>query len=172
MTKATSMMVLIAALVTTLGVRAAEVDLDKCKGDLKQLCKAFPELYWYASDACLRETSQAGGHPNKREEFVATHKAVVEKVAKLGKDDRAFVMARIKLHDPKEPDEYWVFDLKTTGARWVAQGGIKRMPSGNTLNLFERDLFMGSMKPFIDQALKAHAEGKDLAKEFPKAGQP
>jgi hypothetical protein len=150
------------------GAARAEVDLDKAKADLEKLCKVFPELFWHATDACLRETTTLGGHMDKKADFVPHHKAVVEKIAKLGKGEKSIVMARIKLFRPDDPDEHWLLDLKTTGQRWTAEAAIKRMPSGTTFDLFDGDIFMGSMKPYLEQGLKAYAEGKDFEQAFPR----
>jgi len=44
------------------------------KAAAEKLARIFPEFYWYASDAWLRETTRHGFcHPQKHDEFVNTN---------------------------------------------------------------------------------------------------
>jgi len=81
----------------------------------ERLAQIFPTLYWYASDACLRETTRHGfGHPQKRDEFVKSNKAVIEKFDEIESRGIKPCNIRLRLHDPESPDSV----LKQRNSHW------------------------------------------------------
>jgi hypothetical protein len=151
-----------------LPLAAAETELDQTRASLEKLGRVFPELFWHASDAWMRETTAAGGGQiSTKEEFIKAHKVDIEKIARLGKEATGYFMGRIKMHDPNEPDDFWLFDFALRAGRWTAHGGVKVIGK-RQLNLYEADLFTGSMKPYIEKGLQAYAEGKKFADVFPR----
>jgi len=139
--------------------------------------QAFPALYWYASDACLRETTRHRfGHPQKFDEFVKSYTADIEKFESL--ESRGGVrryQLRLRLHeaDSENSGEYWALEFAGSRNNWEPRSGYKYMNGKRVFDLFEDEYVvgvkaMGSMKPYFEKALAAYAAGKDLGTVFKK----
>jgi hypothetical protein len=144
------------------------------KADAAQLAQIFPALYWYASDACLRETTRHGfGHPQKYDEYVKSNKAIIEKLEEVPNQGRRLYTVRLRIGDSENPNEYWILELTGEGKRWEPKTGYKYMGGKEAFDLFKDESFagikvMGSMKPYFQKMLTAYSEGKDLSAVFKK----
>ena len=123
-------------------------------------------MYWYASDACMRETSHAPGQLGTPEEFAAANKASIRKVETGHTPNGDRLIAEIDLVDPKEPDEHFIFQFAYDDNRWKTHAAYKYFGSKRAFDLYERDFIMGSMKPYIQKGLDAFAEKKDYKKVY------
>lgn len=142
-----------------------------------KLAQTFPSLYWYASDACLRETTRHGfGQSQKHDEFTKENKAVVEHVQESRRESGSVLNVRLRLFAPESPGEYWIFELSRENTLWRPITGFKYFNGKQTFDLF-RDEFligvriMGSMKPYLDKALTAYSSGKSIQTVFTNSAQ-
>ncbi len=143
-------------------VSRGDTSTDTAKPQLDKLMTVFPSLYWYASDACMRETSRSGGQAQKHDDFVKDNRANVSKIEETDIKGSNVLKAEVRLLDPKEPNEHWIFEFVYTEGRWNAHTAYKYFGLKRTFDLYEADPFMGSMKPYIQRGLEAFAEEKDF----------
>lgn len=134
--------------------------------ELERLVKIFPSLYWHASNACMRETSRLGGQIEKHEDFVKRNRAVVRKLEEVEMAGRKVRKAELQLLDPDAPKEHWVFEFVYRDSHWSAYTAFKYPNKEERFELYEGDIFLGSMKPYIQKGIDAVAEGKDLESVF------
>lgn len=138
----------------------------------EKLAQVFPRLYWYSSDACLRETTRHGvGQLEIKDDFVKRNKAVIDRIE--GKEPQGGKQStiRLRLQDPKVPDEYWVLEFELKGNLWEPKTGYKYMNGKLAFDLFQDEYLagvkiMGSMKPYFQAALSAYSQGKDFSAVF------
>ena len=160
----------IVLLLTALAI-GQELPTD-AKTKLDSLLKELPSLHWYASDACLRETTRGrfDGHPQKYEDFVSENRASTEETLSVPKNGKNLPAARVRLTDPDNPKEYWIFVLVFEEGRWRVNSAHKHLGPGkaNVFDLFEGDIFMGSMQPYYEKVFRAYGEAKDYKTLFPR----
>jgi hypothetical protein len=136
-----------------------------------QLMKDFPSIYFYAGDACLRETTRDHvDFPQSYDEFVSQVKVSIDD---LKKEDHDNVKVRIRLQYPDDPDKYWLFELTGKNKQWKLLTALKFWNGKQDSDLFEDTYLagtkiMGSMKPYFEKVLKAYSEGKGISTVFPK----
>jgi len=75
------------------------------KTEVDKLAKALPSLYWYASDACLRETSRHGPQTLHYNKFVTSNRVDVQQSEATVINGKRGLLCRMALQDPKEPEE-------------------------------------------------------------------
>jgi hypothetical protein len=140
----------------------------------ERLLRVFPSLYWYASDAYLRETTRHGfGQPQNHDAFVKSTKAMFEGSKEVQSREGQQYEVRLRLFDPESPEECWILELARQGNVWTPKSGYKYFEGKPTFDLFEDEIFagiriMGSMKPYFERALAAYSEGKDFRVAFTK----
>ena len=121
----------------------------------------FPFMYWYASDACMRETSHAPGQLGTPEEFASANKASISKLETGRTPLGERPIAEVQLIDSKDPNEHFIFQCVYDDERWKTYTAYKYFGPKRAFDLYHGDMFMGSMKPYIQKGLDAFAEKKD-----------
>lgn len=140
------------------------------QAEAERLAKELPSLYWYASDACLRETSRHGPQTIKYDRFVNTNRGTIQKTTPVpGNPSR--VDYEIDLADSQDSKEHWVFEFGYDGQKWEAKSAYKYFGKERTFDLYSGDIFMGSMKPYVQKALDTFTRHGSLADAFPASGE-
>ena len=128
--------------------------------NIRKLALKFPSLYWHVADACLRETSKTGGFYGTPTEFASTNRVLIQSL----KPEGNAYQVTFKLHDPDEPEEYWIVELSGTADSWKVLTAWKYKGPVKSFDLLKADLFTGSMKPYFEKELDAYQRGKDFKK--------
>ncbi len=144
----------------SLQLMGADDNTQRAKSNLELLCRVLPEIFWYAGDMCLRETTTLGGHINKREEFVAAYKAEILGVERKDEGGKIAYYGKVKLHDPNDRQRYWIFEFVHRGQSWEAILGQKHNGNDAPMDIYKADGSMGSMKPYVEKGLAAFKDSK------------
>lgn len=137
---------------------AIAIDPATLPEDLTKLAKAFPAIYWHASDDCLRETAPAyDGQFQTIEEYLSEYIAEVIEFEEKGEPS-----ATIKLFDPDDAEEHWRFQVKKSGDEWEAIEGWKYFGEEKSMDMFKGDIFLGSMRPFMDNEFARFHQGVEF----------
>jgi len=161
-----SLLLAVATLLLTAFFASAQDLAATGKAEADKLAKVFPSLYWYASDACLRETSRHGPQTLKYRKFVADQRVEIQQSQVTEINGQRAFLCRMKLYDPNEPKEYWVFEFTYREGKWATKTAYKYFGQTRAFDLYNGDIFMGSMKPYIQKGLDAFSQGKDFTALF------
>src|SRR5947209_5098758 len=90
----------------------------EAKAALYKLLMVLPSLYWYASDACMRETAGNSGQIQTHDEFVRENQAKLEQFEEEKSGGKIVFKARVRLFDLNQPREHWIFEFINDGSSW------------------------------------------------------